>query len=63
MLEPKLLLLDEPLSNLDAKFRVGVREEIQEIQQRLGIAMVFVTHDQDEALSIADRVAVMSGGG
>ena len=62
VLEPKLLLLDEPLSNLDAKLRVGVREEIREIQQRLGIAMVFVTHDQDEALSIADRVAVMSGG-
>ena len=62
VLEPKLLLLDEPLSNLDAKLRVGVREEIREIQQRLGIAMVFVTHDQDEALSIADRIAVMSGG-
>ncbi len=62
VLEPKLLLLDEPLSNLDAKLRVVVREEIREIQQRLGIAMVFVTHDQDEALSIADRVAVMSGG-
>jgi len=62
VLEPKLLLLDEPLSNLDAKLRVVVREEIRDIQQRLGIAMVFVTHDQDEALSIADRVAVMSGG-
>lgn len=62
VLEPDLLLLDEPLSNLDAKLRVGVREEIREIQQRLGIATVFVTHDQDEALTISDRIAVMSGG-
>jgi ABC-type Fe3+/spermidine/putrescine transport system ATPase subunit len=62
VLEPKLLLLDEPLSNLDAKLRGQVREEIREIQQRLGIATVFVTHDQDEALSISDKVAVMSGG-
>jgi len=62
VLEPKVLLLDEPLSNLDAKLRVRVREEIREIQQRLGITTVFVTHDQDEALSIADRIAVMSEG-
>jgi putative spermidine/putrescine transport system ATP-binding protein len=62
VLEPKVLLLDEPLSNLDAKLRVRVREEIREIQQRIGITTVFVTHDQDEALSISDRVAVMSGG-
>ena len=62
VLEPDLLLLDEPLSNLDAKLRVGVREEIREIQQRLQIATVFVTHDQDEALTISDRIAVMSGG-
>jgi putative spermidine/putrescine transport system ATP-binding protein len=62
VLEPEVLLLDEPLSNLDAKLRVVVREEIREIQQRLGITTVFVTHDQDEALSIADQVAVMSGG-
>jgi putative spermidine/putrescine transport system ATP-binding protein len=62
VLEPKLLLLDEPLSNLDARLRVQVREEIREIQQRLQIATVFVTHDQDEALSISDRIAVMSGG-
>lgn len=62
VLEPALLLLDEPLSNLDAKLRVGVREEIREIQQRLSITTVFVTHDQDEALSIADRIAVMSAG-
>jgi len=60
--EPKVLLLDEPLSNLDAKLRVRVREDIREIQQRLGITTVVVTHDQDEALSISDRVAVMNGG-
>jgi ABC-type Fe3+/spermidine/putrescine transport system ATPase subunit len=60
--EPKVLLLDEPLSNLDAKLRVRVREDIREIQQRLAITTVFVTHDQDEALSISDRVAVMNGG-
>jgi putative spermidine/putrescine transport system ATP-binding protein len=62
VLEPDLLLLDEPLSNLDARLRVAVREEIREIQQRLKIATLFVTHDQDEALSISDRIAVMSGG-
>jgi ABC-type Fe3+/spermidine/putrescine transport system ATPase subunit len=62
VLEPKVLLLDEPLSNLDAKLRVHVREEIREIQQRIGITTVFVTHDQDEALSIADRIAVMFEG-
>lgn len=59
---PKLLLLDEPLSNLDAKLRVRVREEIRDIQQRLGITTVLVTHDQEEALAISDRVAVMNGG-
>jgi len=60
--EPDLLLLDEPLSNLDAKLRVKVREDIREIQQRLGITTVIVTHDQDEALSMSDRVAVMNEG-
>jgi putative spermidine/putrescine transport system ATP-binding protein len=60
--EPKLLLLDEPLSNLDAQLRVRVREEIREIQQRVGITTIFVTHDQDEAMSIADRVAVFAEG-
>jgi putative spermidine/putrescine transport system ATP-binding protein len=60
--EPKLLLLDEPLSNLDSQLRLQVREEIQEIQRRVGITTIFVTHDQDEALSIADRVAVLSEG-
>ena len=62
VLEPKVLLLDEPLSNLDAKLRVKVREDIREIQQRLGITTVLVTHDQDEALSVADRIAVMNEG-
>jgi putative spermidine/putrescine transport system ATP-binding protein len=62
VLEPKVLLLDEPLSNLDAKLRGRVREDIREIQQRIGITTVFVTHDQDEALSISDRIAVMNEG-
>ncbi|MFZ4893026.1 ABC transporter ATP-binding protein [Plantibacter sp. Mn2098] len=60
--EPSVLLLDEPLSNLDAKLRVKVREDIREIQQRLGITTIIVTHDQEEALSMSDRVAVMNGG-
>ncbi len=60
--EPDVLLLDEPLSNLDAKLRVKVREDIRELQQRLGITTVIVTHDQEEALSISDRIAVMNAG-
>jgi putative spermidine/putrescine transport system ATP-binding protein len=59
---PKLLLLDEPLSALDAKVRVSLREEIRAIQKRLGITTIFVTHDQEEALSISDRIVVMYGG-
>jgi putative spermidine/putrescine transport system ATP-binding protein len=59
---PKLLLLDEPLSALDAKVRVSLREEIRSIQKKLGITTVFVTHDQEEALSISDRIVVMYGG-
>lgn len=59
---PEVLLLDEPLSNLDAKLRVRVREDIHTIQRQLGITTVLVTHDQDEALSISDRVAVMNTG-
>lgn len=62
ILEPKLLLLDEPLSNLDAQLRLRVREELVSIQRRTGVTMVVVTHDQDEALSVADRVAVMRDG-
>ena len=60
--KPKLLLLDEPLSALDAKVRVSLREEIRMIQKELGITTIFVTHDQEEALSISDRIAVMYGG-
>lgn len=62
VLEPSVLLLDEPLSNLDAKLRIRVREEIRELQRRTGVTMVFVTHDQEEALSLADRIAVMNDG-
>jgi putative spermidine/putrescine transport system ATP-binding protein len=59
---PQVLLLDEPLSALDAKVRVSLREEIRQIQRELGITAIFVTHDQEEALSISDRIAVMYGG-
>jgi putative spermidine/putrescine transport system ATP-binding protein len=59
---PQVLLLDEPLSALDAKIRVSLREEIRHIQRQLGITTVFVTHDQEEALSISDRIVVMNGG-
>ena len=59
---PRVLLLDEPLSALDAKVRVGLREQIRRIQTELGITTVFVTHDQEEALAVADRVAVMRSG-
>jgi putative spermidine/putrescine transport system ATP-binding protein len=61
-IEPRVLLLDEPLSALDAVVRVQLREEIRSLQTRLGITTVFVTHDQEEALSVADRVAVMRSG-
>jgi putative spermidine/putrescine transport system ATP-binding protein len=59
---PDVLLLDEPLSNLDAKLREEVRVEIRELQQKLGLTTVMVTHDQDEALSMADRLVVMAHG-
>ncbi len=59
---PRVLLLDEPLSNLDAKLRAQMRGDVRELQQRLGITTLFVTHDQAEALSMSDRVAVMGGG-
>ncbi len=62
VLQPRLLLLDEPLSNLDAQLRVRMREEVRNIQQRVGITTVFVTHDQEEALAIADRIGVMNAG-
>jgi len=61
-IEPKVLLLDEPLSNLDAKLRVHMRSELLALQRKLGITTIFVTHDQEEALSIADRVAVLDQG-
>jgi putative spermidine/putrescine transport system ATP-binding protein len=61
-IRPKVLLLDEPLSALDAKVRVSLREEIRRIQTELGITTLFVTHDQEEALAISDRVGVMSDG-
>jgi len=62
VIEPDALLLDEPLSNLDAKLREEVRVEIRQLQQALGLTTVMVTHDQDEALAMADRLVVMSGG-
>ena len=58
----KILLLDEPLSNLDAKLRVEVRDELRGLQQRLGITTVYVTHDQEEALAMSDRIAVFDKG-
>jgi len=60
--QPDILLFDEPLSNLDAKLRVQVRVEIKEMQKRLGITSIYVTHDQDEALAISDRIVVMNQG-
>ena len=59
---PQVLLLDEPLSALDAKIRVSLRDEIRAIQQRLGITAIYVTHDQEEALAVSDRIVVMYGG-
>ena len=61
-IEPRVLLLDEPLSNLDAKLRVHMRHELGQLQKRLGITTIFVTHDQEEALTTSDRVAVMHQG-
>ena len=59
---PRLLLLDEPLSNLDARLRLEMREEIRRIHQRTGVTTIFVTHDQEEALSISDRIVLMKAG-
>jgi iron(III) transport system ATP-binding protein len=61
-IEPQVLLLDEPLSNLDAKLRVQMRHELLRLHQRLGITTIFVTHDQEEAMTICDRIAVMDQG-
>lgn len=63
VLEPQVLLFDEPLSNLDAKLRRQVREEIREIQQNLGLTVVYVTHDQEEALAVSDKIVVMHNAG
>src|SRR5579862_9944184 len=60
VLEPKVLLFDEPLSNLDARLRRRVRDEIRSLQQSLGLTVVYVTHDQSEALAISDRIIVMN---
>lgn len=62
VIEPQVLLMDEPLSNLDAKLRVEMRVDIRRLQKKLGITMIYVTHDQEEALAISDRIAVMSTG-
>ena len=62
VLEPAVLLFDEPLSNLDAKLRRRVREEIRELQQSLSLTVIYVTHDQEEALAVSDRVIVMEAG-
>ncbi|MCD6122001.1 MAG: ABC transporter ATP-binding protein [Spirochaetales bacterium] len=62
VIEPRVLLMDEPLSNLDAKLRVDMRVDIKRLQRKLGTTMIYVTHDQEEALAISDRIAVMSKG-
>jgi iron(III) transport system ATP-binding protein len=62
VMEPAVMLLDEPLSNLDAKLRVQMRAHIKELQRRAGLTMIYVTHDQDEAMALSDRIVVMNGG-
>ena len=62
VMEPKVLLLDEPLSNLDARLRLEMRTELQRVQRETGVTMIFVTHDQVEALALADRIVVMKNG-
>lgn len=62
IVNPKMVLLDEPLSNLDAKLRVRIREEIRQIQRRFGMTMIFVTHDQEEAMALGDQIAIMEEG-
>ena len=62
VLEPKVLLLDEPLSALDPKLRRQMRRELKDIQRRVGITFLFITHDQEEALSMSDRIAVINRG-
>ena len=62
VIEPTVLLLDEPLSNLDAKLRIEMRSELRQLQQKVGITTVYVTHDQEDANSVADRIAVLDQG-
>jgi iron(III) transport system ATP-binding protein len=62
VIRPRLLLMDEPLSNLDAKLRIDLRDEIRAIQKSIGVAAIYVTHDQEEALAVSDRICVMSAG-
>src|SRR5204862_2471805 len=62
VIKPRVLLFDEPLSTLDAKLRTQMRGEIRDLQRRLGITAVYVTHDQEEAMAISDRIAVMNKG-
>ena len=62
VIQPRVLLFDEPLSNLDAKLRVQMRQEIRELQRRLAITTIYVTHDQEEAMAVSDRIAVMNQG-
>src|SRR3546814_9461525 len=62
VIEPRLLLLDEPLSNLDAKLRAEMRLELKRIQRESGVTTVFVTHDQEEALSLSDKIVMMNAG-
>src|SRR5690606_21047167 len=62
VMEPSVLLLDEPLSNLDAQLRESMRFEIKDLQRRLGVTIIYVTHDQGEAMAMSDRVVVMRNG-
>src|SRR5438105_6240717 len=62
VIEPQILLMDEPLSNLDAKLRIELRDDIRDLQRSLGITTIYVTHDQEEALVLSDRICVMHGG-
>lgn len=62
IVNPKVVLLDEPLSNLDAKLRVRIREDIKKLQERFGMTMIFVTHDQEEAMALGDQIAIMDEG-